>query len=643
MIIQSGRVLTPRPTQKRSRAIYQCTECRQRKIRCSKSCPRPCSTCVQFSRTCIYTSQTTGSKNSSAPSTDSSPSEAICAPESVYPAEAPFAASPDVSSIASTGDTCSSRPALNDVCLQLGKLSITERIGGILRPDMVRILDGILSKGATPHAGELQFPNWNPVCTPLVAWFKPLPLVSLIRSGPTIGEETPYFPTRAECDILTHQYFLAVDPISHLLYRSSFELQVNEVFENLHQPGLIAAKTLILAVCFAAATSMPFLQVQLKLTMSKPALVSKLIAATESYLQTGDVLSSSEMTMLQAMPQCRAEISRSHSVFVGALIRSAQIAGLDQLSTGSSPEQIQLRRLVWHQLAFYDLRTAEAQGPSPMLAPYTGEMQYPVNISDKDLNVVLDLSPNFEFTQATFSLIRYECYDIHRQIFRDRERMRRGQVGFLDVLKSIDRRRLYIENTYLQFLDEGVPVQKCAKMVARLLLARCKTMTIHEQVLKHGDRILRERFVQCALTIIESGALLETDPDLATWAWYAGAYQQYHSLLALIVDLYQEPDMADRERILAMADHVFGSSEAMSSHERCGMVIRTIRDKLEVLLTSRGFSNVTEPLAMGLVDDSQSPLSEQLAWGEGTFAGDDQFAEYLDSIDFSNSWWQLSS
>ncbi|KAF2813611.1 uncharacterized protein BDZ99DRAFT_557535 [Mytilinidion resinicola] len=615
MITQSSRILTPRPPHKRSRAIYQCTECRQRKTRCSKSCPRPCSTCVQFSRTCIYTSQTPSRKNSSAPSTDSSPSEAISAPESACPAETPVATSQTHSSIASTGYTSASRPDLNDVCLQLGKLSITERVGGVLRPDMVRILDAILSKGGTPQNDRPQQPEMNALCTPLVAWFKPLPLVSLIRPGPATGEEPPYFPTRAECDIFAHQYFLAVDPIAHLLHKVSFEPQVDEVYENLHHPGLMATKTLILAVCFAAATSMPFLQVQSKLMMSKPALI----------------------------PQCRAEISRSHSVFVGALIRSAQMARLDELSTGGNPGQIQLRRLVWHQLAFYDLRTAEAQGPSPMLTSYTGEMQYPVNIADQDLNVALDVSQNFEFTQSTFSLIRYECYDIHRQIFRDRERIRRGQVAFPDVLQSIDQRRLHVEDTYLKFLDEGVPVQKCAKMVARLLLARCVTMTVYEQVVKHGDRVLRERYIQSALTIIESGALLETDPDLAPWAWYAGAYQQYHSLFSLLMDLYQDPNMADRERILAMADHVFGSSEAMSSHDRCGMVIRTIRDKLEVLLTSRGFSNVTETPVVVLGDDSQSPLSEQLAWGEGGFAGDDQFAEYLDSIDFSNSWWQLSS
>jgi hypothetical protein len=101
--------------------------------------------------------------------------------------------------------------------------------------------------------------------------------------------------------------------------------------------------------------------------------------------------------------------------------------------------------------------------------------------------------------------------------------------------------------------------------------------------------------------------------------------------------------MADSERILAIADHVFGSSVAMDSHERCGMILETIRDKLEVLLTSRGFSNVSEKQVAESMGGSQSPLSEPFAWGEGGLAGDDQILEFIDNIEFSNSWWQLPS
>jgi hypothetical protein len=301
MDLQTSRVLLPRPAQKRSRAIYSCTECRYRKVRCSKSCPRPCSACIQFSRTCVYTSHNPKTKSPSFQSDNSSPADGLSTSEHAFTTDTPLGTSPvqgPVSSTSEPGDSC---PTLNDVCLQLGKLSITERVGGVLRPDMVRNLDMILSRAPPFQKDYHHSRDMSTVCTPLVAWFKPLHLVSLIRPGPATGEGPQYFPSRSICDTLTVQYFLAVDPIAHLVQRTSFENLVNEVYDNSVRPGLLAGKALILAVCFAAATSLPFLQVQSKLQTSKPTLVAKLNAAAEWFLHAGDVLSSSQTTMLQAV------------------------------------------------------------------------------------------------------------------------------------------------------------------------------------------------------------------------------------------------------------------------------------------------------------------------------------------------------
>jgi hypothetical protein len=156
--------------------------------------------------------------------------------------------------------------------------------------------------------------------------------------------------------------------------------------------------------------------------------------------------------------------------------------------------------MLWHQLAFYDLRTAEAQGPPPVLAPYATEMPFPVNMSDQGLEEAPNLAGDFQhagFTEATLSLIRYECYDVHRQVFRDRERIKRGQATLSDVVASIDRRRAYIENMYLNSLDEGIAVQKYAKIVARLLMARFCGMILYDNLVRNNtvsyDPVLGER------------------------------------------------------------------------------------------------------------------------------------------------------
>lgn len=52
--------------------------------------------------------------------------------------------------------------------------------------------------------------------------------------------------------------------------------------------------------------------------------------------------------------------------------------------------------------------------------------------------------------------------------------------------------------------------------------------------------------------------LLETSDDLAHWAWYAGAYQQYHSILFLLPELASSPTSPLSPRIWRLTTYIFG-------------------------------------------------------------------------------------
>ena len=81
------------------------------------------------------------------------------------------------------------------------------------------------------------------------------------------------------------------------------------------------------------------------------------------------------------------------------------------------------------------------------------------------------------------------------------------------------------------------------------------------------------------------GILLDTDPDLAPWAWYAGAYHQYHSVLVPLVQICQNPELPNAERFLAAMDHVFGPRDPLSSVQgRATALVRAIADNLASFL-----------------------------------------------------------
>lgn len=189
---------------------------------------------------------------------------------------------------------------------------------------------------------------------------------------------------------------------------------------------------------------------------------------------------------MHQIPQCRAEISRSHTVYVGALIRLAMGAGLNRDASGPKmdPVDCQVRRLLWHQICFLDLLTAEGQGPQPVIRDDEFDTRLPRNINDDAFDRPDNKSvPASGWTDATFSVIRYECCMVHRLISRQRLATDNGQTDLRD-LKTVQHlvsvQKLRIEHQYLQYLDEAIPIQRCAKLVGRLFTTRFDAILFHK-------------------------------------------------------------------------------------------------------------------------------------------------------------------
>ena len=135
----------------RGRAIKSCLECRRRKMRCSRS--QPCQNCSRFSRTCVYLPYpdwpSTPSLEAQKPSAQqvNGPQEDLThAPTTPIPRipsdqRAPLTPAPsDIETdrhakydgfydVDADDDTL-------DLRLQIGRLRITERVGGFLRPQV---------------------------------------------------------------------------------------------------------------------------------------------------------------------------------------------------------------------------------------------------------------------------------------------------------------------------------------------------------------------------------------------------------------------------------------------------------------------------------------------------------------------------
>jgi Fungal specific transcription factor domain len=281
---------------------------------------------------------------------------------------------------------------------------------------------------------------------------------------------------------------------------------------------------------------------------------------------------------------CRNEMSRAHSVLVGTAIRLAECMGLHKdpkMTYGLGPLESHTRRTLWCQLCFLDIRTTEAQGPRPLIRRDDFDSSFPLNVNDADL-----VSGNPEekgvWTDMTFSKIRFECNEMHRVIWVDRGRLEKKQVSLTHVLGKIESFRKAMEAKYHPILDENVPLQREAKLVMNLLLLRMHIMVLHRYHYSFAVRIpdrIRQIILATGTQQMEDAVRLETDPALQPWAWYCGAYQQWHTAFLLLVEIFSFPMRREADRIWRVLDYVFETDPSMTREQKARAILSALRDR----------------------------------------------------------------
>lgn len=161
---QSGTAT--KPIRRRMRVIASCLECRRRKLKCNKS--NPCENCVKFSRECVYLSskldeasqlrlteikEKVGSLERSLERDVArfGPSRAaghqgFVVDEIEYEALEkldPWATGGLSTDVAYNDDNTEDFEDILDVGVQIGKMRITDRVGGLIRPRFCEEVSGI--------------------------------------------------------------------------------------------------------------------------------------------------------------------------------------------------------------------------------------------------------------------------------------------------------------------------------------------------------------------------------------------------------------------------------------------------------------------------------------------------------------------
>ncbi|KAL1301658.1 hypothetical protein AAFC00_005878 [Neodothiora populina] len=634
----------PRQIRRRNRVIASCLPCRQRKVRCDKL--SPCSNCRKFSRSCLYI----------APALDTVAQQELAELKDKLSnleeslgrdvirraarARAPHGAesSGQVSDDGDDGEDTPHGPddekdleptplavfdqlyeedaddELMDLGVAMGKLRITERIGGLVRPKMAEELHAHLKQQDRGQSQAKRTPvfrqQYGGYTSQSGVW-QPDPMLpeTYLAPGPDfIAPSSSFFfpemanspaelflPFRNCSDQLVAQYMLAVHPIARTVHRPTFEKQYNVFWDCFNQGSTPPAplQALIFAAMFSAAVSSTDVTAMQMTGMPKTMLVEQLRVATEASLARAHFLQTTKLDTLQAfvmymIPLCHNEVSRAQSALVGLAIRLAQCNGLhrDGSLYGLSALDTHVRRLVWHQLCFLDIRTAESTGPRPQIRRDEFDTKLPLNVNEDDF---LASSPPTEdspvWTDMTLPRMKVEIYDLIRQLWDDMQRMDRKKTTLTSTLGKIQDFRSKVGVKYMALVRENTPMHLLTRQIYRGLSNRSFVIILQRYAQGTTNPMperLKQMLVETALACTESGIALDTHPELKAWAWYRPAMLPYHACLLLLLEVYNRPDMKEASRIWACADYVFELIPELNPKEKAEGVLMELRDRLGV-------------------------------------------------------------
>ncbi|XXG94540.1 Uroporphyrinogen decarboxylase in heme biosynthesis [Hypoxylon texense] len=464
-----------------------------------------------------------------------------------------------------------------DLGIQIGKMRITERIGGLSRPRISEEISAGITGSQPPGSEHAQQGRQAPGTEQLPDFLKPGNEYMVPSSGFFFGQlgESPsilqYLPHRAAADRLIRQYYVSVHPIAPCAHRPTLEATYATFWEDInagYEPRC-SMQAIVFAAMFSGAICMDESSMLVELGgYPKANWVNSLKMGTESALSKANFLRTTKLETMQAfimymLPLCRAEVSRAHSVLVGAAVRMAECMGLhrDGIAYGLTPLETHVRRLIWHQLCFLDIRTCEAQGPKPVIRRDDYDTKLPLNCNEEDLTrAITPPEPSDSWTTNTLALIRFEINEMMRTIWLDRRRLATRKTTLTSVLAKIENFRRRMSEKYDHLLDAEQPIQRYAKCVMYLLTYRLHVMVLHPYHSNAATPMpprLNQLLITAGIKIVELAIQLETNTIFQNWAWYLGAYFQYQVALLLATEAYFRPQSRDAKRIWSCLDYVF--------------------------------------------------------------------------------------
>jgi hypothetical protein len=146
-----------------------------------------------------------------------------------------------------------------------------------------------------------------------------------------------------------------------------------------------------------------------------------------------------------------------------------------------------------------------------------------------------------------------------------RNRVDQKKLSLTKAISRIEEFRLSMDAKYGPYLNTATPgpIQRMAHLVMKLFTSFLYLIILHRHLNSVTYRI-PDRLRQIVLTkgtdALEAAVELESAEDIQQWAWYFGAYHQYHTAFLLLVEVFTYPMRREANRLWRCFDFIFAEA-----------------------------------------------------------------------------------
>lgn len=175
-------------------------------------------------------------------------------------------------------------------------------------------------------------------------------------------------------------------------------------------------------------------------------------------------------------------------MLVAMVVRIAQSLGLhrDGSLFGMGAFETEIRRRIWYEICFLDLRTSEDHGCDPSIHTISYDTQMPLNINDEDLSEDPNALPpvaRSEFTEMTFSLVRFEVLDCLGFLYKNEPGASKCPHAMKITMQEKEEKvactKRTIEEKYSAWLNGTNPLKKVVYAMSKLIMRKALISLYH--------------------------------------------------------------------------------------------------------------------------------------------------------------------